>query len=69
MRYLIAGFLVVGLGAASGCASPQRIEAAAARHEMRASQYDAEGQPIKAARERSAAAKDRQKAQIRRQGL
>lgn len=68
MKLVIAGLLVslFGLGA---CASPQKIEESAMQHEMRAQQFEAEGQYAKAQSERRAAQKQHEKAALRRQGL
>ncbi len=49
-----------------GCASANRIERSAQRHEARARQLDAQGEPDAAAKERRAAAKAYSKANTRR---
>jgi hypothetical protein len=56
--------LVVALMALGwvGCASPQRVEMSAVKHEERASQLQAEGRYYEAEKERAAAAKQRAKA-------
>jgi hypothetical protein len=56
--------LVVALMALGwvGCASPQRVEMSAARHEERAARLQAEGRYREAGDERAAAAKQRAKA-------
>jgi hypothetical protein len=56
MRY---GLLIV---LASGCASPQRIERGAVAHEQKAQYYESIGDPVSAADERAAAAKQHEKA-------
>jgi outer membrane murein-binding lipoprotein Lpp len=52
----------LGLAGLSGCASPQRIQEDAYRHEMRAAQLQAQGDYVGAAQERRAAARERAKA-------
>ena len=48
-----------------GCASPQRVEESAIRHEERAAQLQAEGRYTEAEQERQSAAKERAKAASR----
>ena len=64
-RGLIAALLALGW---VGCASPQRVEKSAMRHEERAVQLEAEGRYHEAQEEREAAAKQRTKAAVRANG-
>jgi outer membrane murein-binding lipoprotein Lpp len=52
----------LGLATFSGCASPQKIQEDAYRHEMRAAEFQAQGDYVRAAEERREAAKARAKA-------
>jgi hypothetical protein len=68
MRYLIVG-LTLALGAGAGCATPARIEAGAAAHDQRAAELEAQGDYARAASERAAAERQRQKAANRSQWM
>jgi hypothetical protein len=61
MRRLLSGLLLVG-ASALGCASSQRVEESAIRHEQRAVELEARGDYHGAAEQRAAAEKQRAKA-------